>query len=263
MLKVGSISTLASKGRVLGLFCSLLYCCGQHNAQHVVALDNYLLSEWVNEWVSKRDMLCVHSSSMVSGVTEQALCALALTVLSSQSWTKAFIKAVSLKHIYCHSFTAASTQVSDLLLSFLPPLEPSRSKSVNLEVDEDKSTKRSHSHPHPPAPTQKWPLVCLLTPFPKRGLSMFLKMKTLSGRVCAWLDRCTPVCWALQWDLTICQFSSLIREAWSTSSHHWITIQSCRAHQRKQTESYLENQPTEFWFPKKPLKQCRKSKLSI
>lgn len=150
MLKVGSISTLAPKGRVLGLFCSLLYCCGQHNAQHVVALDNYLLSEWVNEWVSKRDMLCVHSSSMVSGVTEQALCALALTVLSSQSWTKAFIKAVSLKHIYCHSFTAASTQVSDLLLSFLPPLEPSRSKSVNLEVDEDKSTKKV---PFPPPPS--------------------------------------------------------------------------------------------------------------
>lgn len=89
--------------------------------------------------------------------------------------------------ISCHSFIARSTQMKRFLLSFLPPLEPSRGKSVELEVDKDKSTKGSGFSP------RKWQLVCLLTPFSKSALSMFPRKKTSPGRVHAWQDRCTPI----------------------------------------------------------------------
>lgn len=69
--------------------------------------------------------------------------------------------------ISCHSFVAMSTHIKRFPRSFLPSLEPSRDESVLLEVDADKSTKGSN------LPPRKWQLVCLLTPFPKSGLSMF------------------------------------------------------------------------------------------
>lgn len=56
---------------------------------------------------------------------------------------------------------------------------------MQLEVDEDKSTKGSIFTP------RKWQLVCPLTPFPKRSISMFLKKKTTSPlQGCSWQDHC-------------------------------------------------------------------------
>lgn len=65
-----------------------------------------------------------------------------MTVSDIQSGTKAAIKAVSLRPIIViHSLAQHSDPAFSLLL---PPLKPSRGKSVKLEVDEDKSTKGSN-----------------------------------------------------------------------------------------------------------------------
>lgn len=122
-------------------------------------------------------------------VIDQVLCVsvvLSMTVSDIQSETEAVIKTVSLRPIHCHSFIGASTQ-SKHFLSFLPPLKPSRSKSVKLEVDEDKSTKGSNFPPSevtiglsPYTFPQEWPFHV-----PGR--------ENIDWRVSAWQNHYTPI----------------------------------------------------------------------
>lgn len=113
----------------------------------MVALKHDLhMNAWTNEGTRSTCCWCTLWMVAIDGV----LCAsavLGLIVSDIQSGTKAVIRAVSLRPIHWHSFIATSTHTKRFLLSFLPPLKPSRGKSVKLEVDVDKSTKGSNFAP--------------------------------------------------------------------------------------------------------------------
>lgn len=142
----------------------------------------------MNECTNEQEA-CAVCAFFLGCVIDQMLCAsvgLGMTVSDRHREPRLLSKLSTETHLF-HWFIATGTQIKRFPLPFLPPLEPSRGKSVTLEVDEDMSTKGSNF------PPRNWQLVCLLTPFPKSGLSMFPRKKTSPGRVHAWQDRCTPI----------------------------------------------------------------------
>lgn len=152
---------------------------------------NKLFVEWVRECPNEQEAYVVCALFLDGCMIDRVLCAsgvLGMTVSDPQSWTKTIIKAVSLRPIYCHSFMATSTQIKCFLLSFLPPLEPSRGKSVKLEVEEDKSAKGSNPTPTPTPGSGNWFVSLHLTPrvaFPCSRRRKHRRGGCASGRIVA------------------------------------------------------------------------------
>lgn len=123
-------------------------------------------------------MLCVCSVEWLDKNCHSAV--LGMTISDPWSWIEAVNRFVLLRpSVVTHLLPQALRRVV-FSFFFFPPREPSRGKSVKLEVAEDKRTKGSIFTP------RKWQLVCLLTPFPKRSISMFLKKHTSPFQGC-WL----------------------------------------------------------------------------
>lgn len=132
------------------------------------------------------------------------------------------------------------------------PREANRGKSVKLEVDGDKRTKGLIFTP------RKWQSVCLLTPFPKRNVSMSLKKATSPLQGWSWQHLCGWVssrhCRKKGSSVTLDDMPvpAAIRAAWGTNSHsdHRLqrSVQSPHGppHQAKR-QSDLESLPTESW----------------
>lgn len=140
----------------------------------------------MNEW-TEASVVCV--LFLDDCVIDQVPCVsvvLSMTVSDIQSVTEAVIKTVSLRPIHCHSFIGTSTQ-SKRFFSFLPPLKPSRGKSVKLEVDEDKSTKGSN---FPPSE-----VTISLSPytFPQEWPFHVPGEENIDWRVSAWQNHYPPI----------------------------------------------------------------------
>lgn len=131
----------------------------------------------MNECTNEPEVCAVCAFSPGGCVIDQTLCTsvgLGMTVPDPHPEPR-LLSSCPPRPISCHSFVAMSTHIKRFPLSFLPSLGPSRGEPVLLEVDADKSTKGSNF------PPRKWQLVCLLTPFPKSGLSMFRGRKHRLG----------------------------------------------------------------------------------
>lgn len=137
-------------------------------------------------------------------------------VSDPKSWIEALHKFILLRSI-CHSFVTTGPQTGGFLLS--PPREANRGKSIKLEVDVDKHTRGSILTP------RKWQLVCLLTTFPKRNVSMFPKKATSPLQGWSWQHLCGWVssrhCGEKGSSVTLddVPVPPAIRSAWGTNSH--------------------------------------------
>lgn len=189
----------------------------------------------MSRWTRSIRCLCTLPRQLCDWSSAVCRVVLGMTVSDPQSRTKTVIKAVSLRPIFCHSFRPTSTQIKCFLLSLLPPLEPSRGKSVKLEVEEDKSTKGSNPTPTPAPPE----VVISLSPytFPQEWPFHAPEEENIPGKgvhLAGLLHSSQPGCYRNKGSsvgLDSTPVPPMIREAWNTnkSPHTACPVSQCRA----------------------------------